>query len=111
MKHENGAIVASAIENTVTDEGYREIYINATRISMSQWDIKLTVGRAQELKSGGDAIVNLEALIFSPQHAKAVAKNLALTIQKYEQVFGAIPEPLSQEKIQAAISKIPVSDD
>lgn len=43
---------------------------------------------------GGAMVVS--RLITSPQHAKALLRSLAENIQRYEEAYGLIPEPVAE---------------
>ena len=79
---------------TIKADDYRDVYCNSTKTSVTQWDIRATVGMTVDL-DGSPALKEMATIIMSPQHAKAVLRTLAETIQKYEAVFGPIPDPVA----------------
>src|SRR3989304_820553 len=92
------------VDEIATAQGaaYRIHYVNSSRMAVSPWDVRLTVG--QVIEAAGRQVNQDEAtLIMSPQHAKQFLQSLEKTIRQYEEMFGAIPEPAALiEKAKAA---------
>lgn len=94
---------------TTQSAGYRSIYVNSSRMGVSPWDVRLTVGQVVELGAGQ---VNQDeaTLIMSPQHAKQFLRSLEKTIGSYEEVFGPIADltaAIESAKDAAAINAKP----
>ena len=78
--------------SSTKSESYAIVYCNSTKMSISPWDVRITVGALVE--SGVSEMVNEDrlTLVMSPQHAKAVLDSLATTVRLYEESFGTIPD-------------------
>jgi len=75
-------------------EGYRVLYVNASRSGLSPFDIRLTLGQVVETDDKPPAQIQEDfvALVMSPQHAKAFARSVAVTVAAYEKIFGEITD-------------------
>jgi hypothetical protein len=71
------------------------VYCNSINISMGLHDIILNLQQQSP-----DENVHLGKITMSPQHAKQLAYLLLNYIKQYEEIFGEIPSPPSEEKIQ-----------
>ena len=81
----------STIPPTTRSANYQTVYANGAKIGMSPWDLRITFSHSIE---GNPGIVNEEqvTVVMSPQQAKAVLHNWALTIKSYEQMFGEMKD-------------------
>ena len=71
------------------------VYCNSISLSMSLHDIILNLQQQSP-----DENIYLGKVTMSPQHAKQFAYLLLNYIKQYEEIFGEIPSPPSEEKIQ-----------
>ena len=68
----------------------RTIYIDATRLARSPFDIRLHFGLIMEIEPGVVVEEEQAVIIMSPHHAKAVAGVLIENLKKWEDEYGAI---------------------
>ena len=85
-------------------EGHKTIYANASRMDITPWDISISLGQPIVLGDGTQIVEEHVTIIQSPQHAKALLRNLVTTIKAYEENFGPIPE-IDHKKIAQAKTK------
>jgi hypothetical protein len=71
---------------------YKNMYVNATKMGVSPWDIRVTVGQVIENADGTNVTEEQITLLMSPQHAKVVLQSLQTTIEVYERTFGEIKD-------------------
>jgi hypothetical protein len=77
---------------TILAEDYWSTYCNHVRMAASATEFRMFVGEHYPDPKGNVRIVENFSIAFSPVEAKAILAILLQTIQKYEQVFGRIPE-------------------
>jgi flagellar protein FlaG len=83
--------------NLVQTPDYRETYSNSVQVRVSVWDFQLVFGIASSEAPDQVTIRNHQAILLSPQQAKALFNVLREHVQQYEQAFGTINlEPQSQ---------------
>ncbi|HEY2815854.1 MAG TPA: DUF3467 domain-containing protein [Casimicrobiaceae bacterium] len=73
-----------------------EVYANTSQGAFTPWDIEITFGRLALLE-GEPAAEELVAVVFSPHHAKAVAKVLHSAVESWEKNFGEIVLSAAQQ--------------
>ena len=71
-------------------EGYKTLYVNASRMAVSPWDIRITLGQIVEHTPNGQINEDHVTLFMAPAQAKAFLHAFTITIQKYESMFGEI---------------------
>lgn len=82
---------------TVRTPEYKVIYTNAASTAMSPWDLSITVGQV----SNESTINEIATIVMSPQHAKVLLRHWAANVERYEQIFGEISDPMPiLEKLQ-----------
>jgi hypothetical protein len=94
----------SAGIKTVKGANYQVVYANSSRMGISPWDIRVTLGQVVEIDAGQvneDQVV----VIMSPALAKLFMKNLTTTVEKYEEIFGPIKDPMSGGAVALAPKK------
>lgn len=92
----------SQLPNTAKNEKYQTLYINASRMGISPWDVRMTLGHVLEREPGIAINEDQVTIVMTPSMAKALLENLAMTIRAYEQAFGEIGNPTATiEKAQA----------
>src|SRR3974390_1578267 len=69
---------------------YRETYANSVQVRVSVWDFQLVFGLASSDAPDQVTIRNHQAIILSPQQAKALLNVLGQNIAQYEQAFGTL---------------------
>ncbi|NDK00574.1 DUF3467 domain-containing protein [Bacillus subtilis] len=72
-----------------------EVYCNSANINMGIHDFVLSFSQDTV-----DGAVKLGNVTMSPQHAKALSQVLSKYIDQYESVFGIIPTPPTQDKLE-----------
>lgn len=80
----------------VEADDYRETYSNSMLVKMSTWDFQLVFGTLASETPEQVVISNHQAVIVSPQQAKAVFNLLGQHLAQYEATFGPInlePQP------------------
>ncbi len=101
----------SKIPNTVKSEKYQTLYINASRMGISPWDVRMTLGHVLEREPGIAINEDQTTIVMTPSMAKALLENLAMTLRAYEQAFGEIGNPTAAiEKAQAAQKAAKLAD-
>jgi Protein of unknown function (DUF3467) len=109
-------VESSGWPNPVRSPHFQTIYSNASRTSVSPWDISLLLGQMSLSSSGTSSIQELVQVIFSPQQFKALATAFTNTVVAYEAQFGQInvnpgllqpPEAFSAAITQAAAAQQP----
>lgn len=81
------------IQNSET--GGFSVYCNSINISISIHDISFTLNE----RWGQEENKYLGKIFMSPQHAKALSRVLTENINKYEELFGVIPE-ITQARLE-----------
>lgn len=76
------------------------IYSNMVRITTSFFDIRFLFAEAIAVSDGKGVAVPHITIAMSPEHAKALAKVLINTIEKYEERFGEIREQPEETQSQ-----------
>ncbi len=74
--------------------GFSTIYVNSSRMGLSPWDIRVTLGQVMEIDAETQVNEDLVTVVMSPQHAKAVLSSLTLVVAAYEKAFGDLPDNL-----------------
>lgn len=77
----------------VHGENYRTFYANLSRMSVSAWDIRFTLGQVMEKPPGIQINQDEATFVMTPAHAKVFCENLAKTLEQYEKHFGEIIVP------------------
>jgi hypothetical protein len=92
--------MASAQEKKTTrqvqKEGGADVtphYVSHAEVQVTPWDFRIRLGRVDDITPELVVVRELVDLRMSPQHAKSLLQLLAEQMQKYEQAFGAIPDP------------------
>ncbi|MEH7256687.1 DUF3467 domain-containing protein [Bacillus toyonensis] len=76
------------------------LYVNSSNVAVGVHDFSIEI--FQETKAESNFI---GTILMSPQHVKAFAHVLTQNIQQYEELFGTIPEQISDEKIQKLVEQ------
>lgn len=79
--------------------GFIEVYSNSSTGAFTPWDIEITFGRL-EVSEGEQIVSELVTVLFSPQHAKAVAGVLAGAVEQWEARHGEIVLSTSQNPVK-----------
>jgi hypothetical protein len=69
---------------------FRESYANSVQVRVSVWDFQLVFGLASSESPETVTVRNHNAIIMSPQQAKALWNVLGQNIAQYEQAFGTL---------------------
>ncbi len=69
---------------------YRESYANSVQVRPTVWDFQLVFGLATSDNPEQVTIRNHNAIILSPQQAKALWNVLGQNLAQYEQAFGTL---------------------
>lgn len=78
---------------TVKSPDHKNIYINAARVGIAPYDVRLICGQVVEgAEVNSNVNEDLVTVIFSPQQAKVVARMLSNAIQQYETLFGPVSD-------------------
>jgi len=72
---------------------FRTFYSNSSRMGISPWDIRFTLGQVIEVPPGRQINLDEATFVMVPAHAKIFWENLGKTIEKFEQSFGQIVVP------------------
>jgi flagellar protein FlaG len=84
---------------------YRESYANNVQVRVSVWDFQLVFGLASSDSPDKVTIRNHQAIILSPQQAKALWNLLGQNLAQYEQTFGVLNlEPQNQNFPQEPVN-------
>jgi len=84
----------------VKADDYKTIYCNASKFSVTPWDIRFSVGQIVDDTKGVTVNEEKITVVMAPSHAKAVLKNLAATVGAYEEAFGEIADISAIQKRQ-----------
>lgn len=90
-KPENVKSVERPVTGSSRSPDYKNLYINATRMSISPWDIRIAVGQVVEI-DGKNTNEDAATIVMSPQHAKAFLASLQKSFDLYEERFGKVAE-------------------
>ena len=88
-------------------------YSNQAQVTLHPFDFRIEF---RQLKSTGEKIVGkpLAQVYVSPQHGKSLLALLARQVARYEEAFGALPDPdETVGRMQSAVKKVQeeMSDD
>ena len=97
---------------------YRIIFTNQSRMRLSPTEIALTFGYLDQLANApGPFIEEKVTLVFTPQHAKVLARSLTEIMKVYEDRYGTIdtsqmfnPTGLDPDAVRAAMTAAQKSD-
>jgi hypothetical protein len=91
---------------SIRSPDFKDIYTNATRVSLSPWDMNITFTLTKEIMPGVLVGEDQAVVRMSPQQFKIFAESLLTTMTAWEEVFGAIiptSPSLSKETMKAGI--------
>jgi Protein of unknown function (DUF3467) len=75
------------------DPLYRELYSNSSVTMLGTFDITVLFQRQSELNPGQPVALDQVAVVFAPQHFKALVRSLNETLTAYEAVYGVLAIP------------------
>ena len=112
-KAQQSLIQASDIIPNEKSLDHKVIYSNTNRFSISPWDVRVVFGQMLEREHDQArntlSLVNEDAvtIVMSPQLAKATMKSMIETLEKYEGMFGPIPDVSTPVMVQARAIAVP----
>ena len=77
----------------VQGDSHQTIYINSSRVGISAWDIRFSLGQVVERTPNVSVNQDMVTVIMAPGHAKAFLAQVTQSIQAYEDAFGPIHDP------------------
>ena len=83
--------------------GFVEVYSNSSTGAITPWDIEITFGKL-DVQDGEQIVSELVTVLFSPQHAKAVARVLAGAVEQWEDRHGKIVLSTPQQPIKGELT-------
>jgi hypothetical protein len=103
MMTEDPQVLATQFKFTKADD-FKSFYVNWIQVGSTPFDVFMVIGQAINADTHYDVEQNAR-LVFHPAEAKVIAALLHQTVQKYEEQFGVIPDPVANAVARGPVRK------
>jgi hypothetical protein len=95
---------------TKISEDFYSIFSNQIRIAASQTEFRVFFGENYPTASGEIEVVENLSVVLTPAQAKNLALNLSAILEKYEEMAGIIPLPLTSPSAAIPATPVPATE-